>query len=174
MTVNDPKANFAGASFPACRQRLPRPARDLGSIACYPALMQHCRVHGIRRSQARPELRILWRLNSNPKIPIMRHRHQLDVVTEIVQYQVGILHTYDEKQMMFAGRCYDLRQQQRSRRPTALLELMPLGDCVVLAVTGRRRDPPLFGRSVAGGNRRNDVSVHLAVDNIEFVPAFRR
>ena len=82
--------------------------------------MQHCRVHGIRRSQARPELRILWRLNSNPKIPITHHRHQLDVVTEIVQYQVGILHTYDEKQMMFAGRCYDLRQQQRSRRPTAL------------------------------------------------------
>lgn len=51
------------------------------------------------------------------------------------------------------------------------LRAMPLGDCVVFAVAGRRRDRPLFDRPVAWRNLSPDASVHIAVDTVKLVPA---
>ncbi len=51
---------------------------------------------------------------------------------------------------------------------------MSLGDRVVLAIAGRRRDHPLFGCPVARCNCRQNASVHIAIESIELVPASRR
>lgn len=50
---------------------------------------------------------------------------------------------------------------------------MPLGDGVVLGVTSARRDDSFLGRPVAGANLGNDVSIDLAINHVEFVPALR-
>ena len=75
---------------------------------------------------------------------------------------------------MLARRDYDLGQQQCPRRPTARQKFMPLGDCIVFAVTGWWPDQPFLIRRAADANLRSNFSIDGPIDDVELPRAFQR
>jgi hypothetical protein len=90
-----------------------------------------------------------------------------DIGVQIVEHQIDILRTHDENEGSSPDGTTTSQIPATLATATVRQEFVPLGDRVVLAVTGRRRDQALLGCPAADGNLRNDVSIDLAMDRVE-------
>ena len=65
-----------------------------------------------------------------------------DAAGEVVEHQVFGVGADDEHEMVPGGTDRDLREQQRGRRPSLRQQALPLGDRIIVAVSGLWRDQP--------------------------------
>src|SRR6266852_5732862 len=120
------------------------------------------------RSDLGPEPGVAGRLDLEPVIVGALPRP--DRFGEVVQHQVTFRRRGDENEMSNARTGLDDRQAQGFRGQAALQELVPLGDGVVVAVSGGRRDRPTGAVAL---DRRADGGVDVAVDALQQVDVFR-
>src|ERR1019366_8680900 len=81
---------------------------------------------------SRPKFWIYWLLGSNP--PIGSMRNWVNVFAQIIENEVIFTSANDQHEVMFARCNDDFSEQQRTRRPTTLEQLVTLGNRIIFAV----------------------------------------
>lgn len=125
---------------------------------------------GVR--QCRPNQRIAGRLDADPLVRGLRP--DPNIGAEVICHEVSVAGPKHKHEVVLAPSCHNFGQQQILLRPAEGEQLVALGDRVIMALTGSRRDQPDFSGKALCIGLRNNGAIDRGVDALKFGPPFGR